>query len=80
MIEQRKRFADAHPSAEALQDCTPKPEAKYPLENAASASGLCRLTDGQTEAPLKPMEEKGWLQQHDQRRRDFYTHGPTAGA
>lgn len=80
VIEQRERFADAHPSAEALQDCTPKPEAKYPLENSASANGLYRLTDGQTEAPLKPMKEKGLLQQHDQRRRAFYTLGPTAGA
>lgn len=41
---------------------------------------LCRLTDGQTKDLLKRMKEKGLLQQHDQRRRAFYTLGPTAGA
>lgn len=44
VIEQRERFAGTHPSAEALQDCTPKPEAKYPLENSASANGLSRVS------------------------------------
>lgn len=41
---------------------------------------LCRLTDGQTKDLLKRMKEKGLLQQHEQRRRAFYTLGPTAGA
>ncbi len=37
VIEQRERFADAHPSAEALQDCTPSHEAKYPLGKRITA-------------------------------------------
>lgn len=80
VIEQRERFADAHPSAEALQDCTPKPEAKYPLENSASANGLSRVSANkqwETRPPRQvgftPIQQEqmvlSYVQQHGQIKR-----------
>ncbi len=51
VIEQRERFADAHPSAEALQDCTPSHEAKYLFETLTKRGFHACIQSGRSITP-----------------------------